>query len=41
MNPDEFKKYATMHRGISSITLENYMSVTETTSPLPSLKKGR
>ena len=28
MNPDEFKKYATMHRGISSITLENYMSVT-------------
>ncbi len=28
MNPEEFKKYATMHRGISSITLENYMSVT-------------
>lgn len=27
MNPNEFKKYATMHRGISSITLENYMSV--------------
>ncbi len=27
MNPEEFKKYATMHRGISSITLENYMSV--------------
>jgi len=27
MNPDEFKKYATMHRGISSLTLENYMSV--------------
>jgi ATP-dependent Clp protease protease subunit len=28
MNPEEFKKYATMHRGISSITLENYMYVT-------------
>jgi ATP-dependent Clp protease protease subunit len=28
MNPEEFKKYATMERGISSITLENYMSVT-------------
>lgn len=28
MNPEEFKKYATMHRGISSITLDNYMSVT-------------
>ena len=28
MNPQEFKKYARMHRGISSITLENYMSVT-------------
>ena len=28
MNPDEFKKYATMHRGISSITLDNYISVT-------------
>jgi ATP-dependent Clp protease protease subunit len=27
MNPEEFKKYATMHRGISSITLDNYMSV--------------
>jgi len=27
MNPDEFKKYATMHRGISSLTLESYMSV--------------
>ena len=27
MNPDEFKKYATMHRGISSVTLENYTSV--------------
>lgn len=27
MNPEEFKKYATMHRGISSLTLENYMSV--------------
>lgn len=27
MHPDEFKKYATMHRGISSITLDNYMSV--------------
>jgi ATP-dependent Clp protease protease subunit len=28
MNPEEFKKYATMHRGISSTTLENYISVT-------------
>jgi ATP-dependent Clp protease protease subunit len=28
MNPEEFKKYATMHRGISSVTLESYMSVT-------------
>ncbi len=28
MNPDEFKKYATRHRGISSITLDNYISVT-------------
>jgi ATP-dependent Clp protease protease subunit len=28
MNPDEFKKYATMHRGISSVTLDNYVSVT-------------
>jgi ATP-dependent Clp protease, protease subunit len=27
MNHNEFKKYATMHRGISSITLENYTSV--------------
>jgi ATP-dependent Clp protease protease subunit len=27
MNPNEFKKYATMHRGISSITLDNYTSV--------------
>lgn len=27
MNPDEFKKYATMHRGISSVTLDNYTSV--------------
>lgn len=28
MNPsDEFKKYASMHRGISSITLDNYTSV--------------
>jgi len=27
MNPEEFKKYATMHRGISSTTLENYTSV--------------
>ena len=28
MNPDEFKKYATMHRGISSVSLDNYISVT-------------
>ncbi len=28
MNPEEFKKYAIMDRGISSVTLENYMSVT-------------
>ena len=28
MNPDEFKKYATRHRGISSVTLDNYISVT-------------
>lgn len=28
MNPEEFKKYATMHRGISSTTLDNYISVT-------------
>lgn len=28
MNPEEFKKYATMHRGISSTTLEDYISVT-------------
>jgi ATP-dependent Clp protease protease subunit len=28
MNPEEFKKYATRHRGISSITLDNYISVT-------------
>lgn len=28
MNPDEFKKYATMHRGVSSVTLDNYISVT-------------
>lgn len=27
MNPNEFKKYANMHRGISSVTLDNYMSV--------------
>ena len=27
MNPDEFKKYATMHRGISGVTLDNYTSV--------------
>jgi ATP-dependent Clp protease protease subunit len=27
MNHNEFKKYATMHRGISSITLQNYTSV--------------
>jgi len=28
MNPDEFKKYATKHRGISSVSLDNYISVT-------------
>ncbi len=28
MNPEEFKKYATRHRGISSVTLDNYISVT-------------
>jgi ATP-dependent Clp protease protease subunit len=28
MNPEEFKKYATMHRGISSTRLEDYISVT-------------
>lgn len=28
MNPEEFKKYASMHRGISSTTLDNYISVT-------------
>ena len=27
MNPEEFKKYATMHRGISSVTLDSYTSV--------------
>ncbi len=27
MNSDEFKKYATKHQGISSVTLDNYMSV--------------
>ncbi len=28
MNPDEFKQYATKHRGISSVSLDNYISVT-------------
>lgn len=28
MNPDEFKKYANKHRGISSLALDNYISVT-------------
>ncbi len=27
MDPNEFKKYATKHRGISSVTLDNYTSV--------------
>ena len=27
MNPEEFKKYATKHMGISSVTLDNYTSV--------------
>lgn len=27
MNPDEFKKFATRHMGISSVTLDNYTSV--------------
>jgi ATP-dependent Clp protease protease subunit len=27
MDPNEFKKYATKHRGISSMTLDNYTSV--------------
>jgi ATP-dependent Clp protease protease subunit len=27
MNPEEFKKYATRHMGISSVTLDNYTSV--------------
>jgi ATP-dependent Clp protease protease subunit len=28
MNPDEFRKYATMHRGISSSSLDKYISIT-------------
>ena len=28
MNPEEFKKFATMHKGISGSTLDNYISVT-------------
>ena len=27
MNPEDFKNFATKHRGISSITLDNYTSV--------------
>lgn len=34
MNQDEFRKYAVKHRGISSITLDRYTSITSNISPM-------